>query len=96
MDNAIADLDREVMKAFSRVYILTKDDGTTSNITGILSREVQPAGVFEAVQSQTTFTAASGLALQRSDRISTTLESWRIDRKLKDDGHLAQWSLHAG
>ncbi len=95
MDDAIADLDREVMKAFGRVYILTRSDGSTADIVGVLSREVQPAGVFEAVQSQTTFTAASDFPLQRNDRVSTALESWRIDRKLKDDGHLVQWSLHA-
>ena len=36
MEDAIADLDREVMKAFGRIYILTRDDGSTTNITGIL------------------------------------------------------------
>ena len=95
MDDVISELDRQVMSAFGRVHTLTRNDGETEQITGVLSREVQPAGVFEAVQSQTLFTGERGLALRRGDRIATTIESWRVDRKLKDDGHLAQWSLHA-
>ena len=95
MEDVISELDRQVMSAFGRVYTLTRNDGETEQTTGVLSREVQPAGVFEAVQSQTLFTGERGLGLKRGDRIATTIESWRVDRKLKDDGYLAQWSLHA-
>ena len=95
MEDVISELDRQVMSAFGRVHTLTRSDGQTSQITGVLSRDVQPAGVFEAVQSQTLFTGERELALKRGDQIATTIENWRVDRKLKDDGHLAQWSLHA-
>ena len=95
MDDVINDLDRQVMKAFGRVHTLTRSDGETTSVTGVLSREVQPAGVFEAVQPQILFTGDCSLGLRRGDRIATVAESWRVDRKLKDDGHLAQWILHA-
>ncbi len=96
MEEHFANLDRVVMKTFGRVYTLTRPDGTTSTLEGVLTRDVRPTGAFDAVvQAQTELTVASSVQLQRNDRISTLAERWVVDRKLKDDGSLARWSLHA-
>ncbi len=84
------------MKTFAREYAWTNKDGQSTNIPGVLVRDVQPTGAHGAVmQGQVTITVSNILKLQRNDQISTSRERWRVDRKLKDDGSLAKWSLHA-
>ncbi len=95
MDEHFTNLDRVVMKTFGRTYTLTQADGSNTTLEGVLSRGTKPTGQYDAVmQSQTTITVPSSTLLYRNDQISTAAESWRVDRKLKDDGYLAQWSLH--
>ena len=96
MDEERVNLDKVVMKTFGHEYIWTSREGVATTILGVLVRDVQPTGFHDAVmQARTEITVSSVLKLQRNDRISTPLERWRVDRKLKDDGSLAKWSLHA-
>ena len=95
-EDAFTHLDAVVMDTFGSEYTLVRNGGVASTIAGVLIRDVQPTGAYDAVmQSQVTLTVTSDVLLQRNDRISTPQENWRVDRKLKDDGRLARWSLHA-
>ncbi len=94
-DEIFTNLDRVVMKTFGQSYILTQADGSTTTLEGVLSWGTKSTGQYDAMmQSQTTITVPSSTLLQRNDLITRGAESWRVDRKLKDDGYLAKWSLH--
>ena len=96
IDDHFTHLDKVVMKTFGHEYTWTSRNGVANAILGVLVRDVQPTGLHDAVmQSRTEITVSNIHKLQRNDRISTPLETWRVDRKLKDDGSLAKWSLHA-
>ena len=89
-------LNKAVLTAFGQVLEWHSGGGDPVPLQGILRRNVQPAGTFDAVmQSHTEFTVPSTIALQRNHLLCTFEESWRVDRKLKDDGTMATWSLHA-
>ncbi|MTI13009.1 hypothetical protein [Sansalvadorimonas verongulae] len=96
MVDPFEELDQAVLTAFGQVFEWRADNAAPVPLQGVLRRNVQPAGAFDAVmQTYTEFTVSNTIALQRNDLISKGEERWRVDRKLKDDGSLAKWSLHA-
>ena len=96
MEKAFDQLNQAVLMAFSQTFEWQNGDVDPVPLQGILRRNVQPAGTFDAVmQSHTELTVPNTFSLQRNDLISTSSESWRVDRRVKDDGLMATWSLHA-
>ena len=96
MSDPFDDLNRAVLTAFGQPFEWQSGDADPVPLQSILRRNVQPVGTFDAVmQSHTEFTVPNTFYLQRNDLISTASERWRVDRKLKDDGIMATWSLHA-
>ena len=96
MADPFEDLNKAVLTALGQTFEWQSGDADPVPLQGILRRNVQPVGTFDAVmQSHTELTVPNTISLQRNDLVSTTKESWRVDRKLKDDGLMATWSLHA-
>ena len=85
-----------VLQAFGDRLLLRREGMADQGITGILKHGVQAVGPVDAVmQSMTTLTIDRSLVLQRGDVISTGEAVWRVDRRLKDDGYMTTWNLHA-
>jgi len=96
MTDAFTAMTATVLASLGQRLTLTRKDGTNESVTGILSRNVTPVGSFDAVmQSMTTVAFDRTVPLERGDLVSTGMEVWRVDRRLKDDGYLTTWNLHA-
>ncbi|GAA4648720.1 hypothetical protein GCM10023116_09910 [Kistimonas scapharcae] len=96
MTDAFATMTTTVLASLGQRLMITRKDGASESVTGILSRNVTPVGSFEAVmQTMTTVTFDRMVQLERGDLVSTGMEAWRVDRRLKDDGYLTTWNLHA-
>ena len=96
MDETYKYLDQAVLTTFGQTFQWQSGDADPVPLQGILRRNVQPVGSFDAVmQSHTELTLPNTFSLERNDLISTASERWRVDRRLKDDGTMATWSLHA-
>ncbi|MTI15143.1 head-tail joining protein [Sansalvadorimonas verongulae] len=96
MTDPFDELDQAVLTAFGQVFEWRADNAAPAPLQGVLRRNVQAAGAFDAVmQTYTELAIPNTFTLQRNDQISKGGERWRVDRKLKDDGSLAKWSLHA-
>ena len=96
MTDPFAALTETVLGSLGQPLTVTYKDGASEPVTGILSRNVTPAGSFDAVmQSMTTVALDRQIRLDRGDQVSTSSEDWLVDRRLKDDGYLTTWNLHA-
>jgi len=85
-----------VLQAFGDSLLLRREGMADQAITGILKHGVQAVGPVDAVmQSMTTLTIDRSLVLRRGDVISKETEFWTVDRRLKDDGYMTTWNLHA-
>jgi hypothetical protein len=85
-----------VLQTFGDSLLLRREGMADQGITGILTHGVQAVGPVDAVmQLMTTLTTDRSLLLRRGDVISKGEAVWRVDRRLKDDGYLTTWNLHA-
>ncbi|OQX35378.1 MAG: hypothetical protein B0D91_10955 [Oceanospirillales bacterium LUC14_002_19_P2] len=96
MTDVFSVMTESVLASLGQSLTVHRKDGTSESVTGILSRNVTPVGSLEAVmQSMTTVALDRQIRLERSDQVISGSESWRVDRRLKDDGYLTTWNLHA-
>lgn len=95
MQDELSELNRQVLATFGQPVMLFRGESLLTESRGIISRELAPAGQFEAVlQTVTMVSLPASLKLQRGDEIQSADQQWTIDRKLKDDGQLTWWGLH--
>ncbi|MET4695004.1 hypothetical protein [Endozoicomonas lisbonensis] len=94
MQDELSDLHRQVLATFGQPVTIISDTGSLDS-TGIISRELIPTGLNDGVlQEVTVMSLDSQLAIKRGIKITSASQQWTVDRKLKDDGHLAYWSIH--
>ncbi len=90
------ELSQTVLATFGQPLTLNRSNVRSQPITGIIKRDVQPTGSFDAVMLKiTTLTVDRNLSLQRDDQVVSGTDSWVVDRRIYDNGYLATWSLHA-
>ncbi len=95
MQDELSELNRQVLTTFGQPVIVFRGASLFSETRGIISRELVPAGQYEAVfQTVTSISLPASLKLQRGDEIQSADQQWTVDRKLKDDGQLTWWGLH--
>ncbi|OQX39954.1 MAG: hypothetical protein B0D91_00510 [Oceanospirillales bacterium LUC14_002_19_P2] len=96
MTDVFSAMTESVLASLGQSLTVLRKDGNSESVTGILSRNVTPVGSLEAVmQSMTTVALDRQIRLERSDQVISGSESWRVDRRLNDDGYLTTWNLHA-
>ncbi|WP_252177196.1 hypothetical protein [Endozoicomonas sp. 4G] len=95
MQDELSDLNRQVLATFGETFTLKKSDGSSLEVTGIITRELVPTGPYEQVlQEITTLALAQDVKVSRGDEVISGEQRWTIDRKLKGDGQMNGWSLH--
>ena len=96
MDEAFKAMDRTILVTFGQSVLLTRSDQSSLATQGIISKELMPLGQYDAVQSElTVLTLDSAIRLKRGDTVLANSRLYEVDRKLKDDGYLAKWNIHA-
>ena len=95
MQDELIRLHQQGLAAIGRPVTIVDLDGGTVDTRGVLKRQLVPTGQFsEVMQNMTVIALASGETVGRGYRIDCEGESWTVDRKIKDDGYLAHWSLY--
>ncbi|MGI9276862.1 MAG: head-tail joining protein [Endozoicomonas sp.] len=95
MHDELKALNDQVLATFGQPVVITRSDTSTQQVQGIISKELVNTGQFEGVlQEVTVISLDSSIELKRGDQIQSDNQQWNVDRKLKDDGHLAYWNLH--
>lgn len=95
MQDELNDLHRHVLATFGQPVTLVFTDDASLDTTGIISKELIPTGHHDGVlQEITAISLDRNTVLKRGMRVLTGEQQWTVDRKLKDDGQLAYWSLY--
>ena len=96
MDETFNAMDRTILVTFGQSVLLTLSDQSSLETQGIISKELMPLGQYDAVQGEVTvLTLNSAIRLKRGDTVLANGLVYEVDRKLKDDGHLTRWNIHA-
>ena len=96
MDETFNAMDRTILVTFGQSVLLTLSDQSSLATQGIISTELMPLGQYDAVQGEVTvLTLDSAIRLKRGDTVLANGLVYEVDRKLKDDGYLAKWNIHA-
>ncbi|WP_422463305.1 head-tail joining protein [Endozoicomonas sp. ALB115] len=96
MDEAFKVIDHTILSTFGQSVLLTFSDQSSLETRGIISRELVELGKYEAVQGEVTVLSMdSAIRLKRGDTVLANGQVYEVDRKLKDDGYLAKWNIHA-
>ncbi len=95
MQDELKQLDQVVLATLGQPVQVVRPGEAVITTQAIISREVVATGSFEAVMEQlSVITLASDVVLNRGDRVEAEGQTWRVDRKLKDDGQFVTWNLH--
>ncbi|WP_062262444.1 hypothetical protein [Endozoicomonas arenosclerae] len=95
MQDELKALNRQVLATFGQPVTVMFADDSTLDTTGVLFRELAPAGQFEQVLQEITVLALeTETQLKRGDRILADGQQWTVDQKLKSDGQMTWWNLH--
>lgn len=96
MDEAFKVMDHAILATFGQSVLLTLSDQSSLETQGIISKELMPLGQYDAVQGEVTvLTLDSTIRLKRGDTVLANGQVYEVDRKLKDDGYLTRWNIHA-
>ena len=96
MNNIFKLIDRTILVTFGQSVLLTLSDQSSLTTQGIISKELMPLGQYDAVQGEVTvLTLDSVIRLKRGDTVLANGLVYEVDRKLKDDGYLTRWNIHA-
>jgi len=96
MDDAFKAMDHTILATFGQPVLLTLSDQPSLTIQGMISKELVPLGQYDAVQGElTVLTLNSAIRLKRGDTVQADGRMYAVDRKLKDDGFLTRWNIHA-
>ena len=96
MDETFNAMDRTILVTFGQSVLLTLSDQSSLATQGIISTELMPLGQYDAVQGEVTvLTLDSAIRLKRGDTVLANGLVYEVDRKLKDDGYLTRWNIHA-
>ena len=96
MEYIFKNMTQIVLSALGESVSLTLSDQSSLETQGIISKELVPLGQYDAVQGElTVLTLDSAIRLKRGDTVLANSQVYEVDRKLKDDGHLAKWNIHA-
>ena len=96
MDETFNAMDRTILVTFGQSVLLTLSDQSSLATQGIISTELMPLGQYDAVQGElTVLTLDSAIQLKRGDTVLANSQVYEVDRKLKDDGYLTRWNIHA-
>ena len=95
MDDPFKAMDSTILATLGKPITIIFPDDSRVESQGIISREQMMVGQFDALaEDVTVLTLASDIQIKRGDQINTHDQQWSVDRKLKDDGYVAQWNLH--
>ena len=96
MSEIFKSMDRTILVTFGQSVLLTLSDQSSLATQGIISTELMPLGQYDAVQGEVTvLTLDSAIRLKRGDTVLANGLVYEVDRKLKDDGFLTRWNIHA-
>ncbi|MGI2026588.1 head-tail joining protein [Endozoicomonas acroporae] len=96
MDEAFKVMDHTILSTFGQSVLLTLSDQSSLETRGIINKELVELGKYEAVQGEVTVLSVdSAIRLKRGDTVLANGQVYEVDRKLKDDGYLAKWNIHA-
>ncbi|WBA79772.1 hypothetical protein [Endozoicomonas sp. GU-1] len=96
MDEAFKVMDHTILSTFGQSVLLTLSDQSSLETLGIINKELVALGMYEAVQGEVTVLSLdSAIRLKRGDTVLANGQVYEVDRKLKDDGYLAKWNIHA-
>ncbi|MBO9484452.1 MULTISPECIES: hypothetical protein [Gammaproteobacteria] len=96
MDKAFKVMDHTILSTFGQSVLLTFSDQSSLETRGIINKELVELGKYEAVQGEVTILSVdSAIRLKRGDTVLANGQVYEVDRKLKDDGYLAKWNIHA-
>ena len=96
MSEIFKSMDHTILGTFGQSVLLTLSDQSSLATQGIISKELLPLGQYDAVQGEVTvLTLDSAIRLKRGDTVLANSRLYEVDRKLKDDGYLAKWNIHA-
>ncbi|WP_422445452.1 head-tail joining protein [Endozoicomonas sp. ALB091] len=96
MDEAFKVMDHTILSTFGQSVLLTFSDHSSLETRGIINKELVELGKYEAVQGEVTVLSVdSAILLKRGDTVLANGQVYEVDRKLKDDGYLAKWNIHA-
>ncbi len=96
MDDAFKAMDHTILATFGQPVLLTLSDQPSLETQGMISKELVPLGQYDAVQGElTVLTLDSAIRLKRGDTVQADGRMYAVDRKLKDDGYLTRWNIHA-
>ncbi|WBA83732.1 hypothetical protein [Endozoicomonas sp. GU-1] len=96
MDEAFKVMDHTILSTFGQSVLLTLSNQSSLETRGIINKELVELGKYEAVQGEVTVLSVdSAIRLKRGDTLLANGQVYEVDRKLKDDGYLAKWNIHA-
>ncbi|WP_066018704.1 hypothetical protein [Endozoicomonas atrinae] len=96
MDEAFKQLGHSILSTFGQSLFITFADTSTLETLGIIKQQVVEIGQYEAVAGEiTVLSLDSAIRLKRGDTVLANGSTYEVDRKLKDDGYLAQWNIYA-
>ncbi|WP_419833488.1 hypothetical protein [Endozoicomonas atrinae] len=95
MDEAFKQLGHSILSTFGQSLSITFTDTSTLETLGIIKQQVVEIGQYEAVAGEiTVLSLDSSIRLKRGDTVLANGNIYEVDRKLKDDGYLAQWNIY--
>ena len=95
MHDEFEEMHQVLLEEFGRVITIIYADGDEQQTRASFTRERVMTGQFDNVGQDITLIAVdSALVLKRGDKIRDGSDHWEIDRKLKDNGYLAYWTIH--
>ena len=95
MHDEFEEMHQVLLEEFGRVITIVYADGDEQQTRASFTRERVMTGQFDNVGQDITLIAVdSALVLKRGDKIRDGSDHWEIDRKLKDNGYLAYWTIH--
>lgn len=84
-----------LLEEFGRIVTIVYADGEEEQTRASFTKDRVMTGQLDTVGQDITLMAVnSALVLKRGDKIQDGSSHWEIDRKLKDNGYLAYWTVH--
>ena len=96
MNEAFQQLGHSILQTFGQSILLSRVDGSTQTVLGIIRTEMVELGKYDAIQGEiTVLTVDSTVPVRRGDTVQANGQTYDIDRKIKDNGSLAKWNIYA-
>lgn len=95
MHDEFEQMHQVLLNEFGKMITIVYADGEEQQTKASFTKERVMTGQYDNVGQIITLIAVdSALLLKRGDKIKAGSDHWEIDRKLKDNGYLAYWTLH--